>query len=1236
MKLLLKIVLIVVGLYCLFWGGVAAYFSFAERHKELLEANLGSLFKREVTIEQVRTAWRGAAPIIQINGFKVAGDTEDLPALAFESMSAELEPFSILKLWPKLTDFAVEAPVLEVAHTDDGGLQIAGIPLSANRASGISPKRLISWLMNHQSVSWHDGAVVWRRPNGVLQRYRDVSFVYEREQQNRTLTAATITNKGALAISAEANGNMLEDTDWDATVEVLGDEGQRLLSSDDLSLVVENGRGRAQLKALSVERVRDFLLLTGLSEAARWVIDAQLGGVLNNVQFDFSGPFLRFEQWELIASASDINFLPTERLPGMNHLSGSITATREGGTFRFASDDSNFRWPRWFPEDFNIEQTEGSFRWEMTDPGVIDVYLEEAVFSDGIVQINSLDAHCRVNTRYRKVGVLADWFTAGPIEDLRFEDGQIVSRSENAPLFLQAKANLSISDMGDTSRYLPADPRVQKLINWWEGAFVTGVVESADLSFEGPLNLNAIRDGSAQIRGIAEFENVVLDYGFQRDWPVLRRGAGTLELDNQGLTITPKRAWIEQDELKSGVVTIKPIFEKGRVLNIKGEMESTLETVADFLFEGPLLSDAQKKLQAEQPFPLTAQGGVVDADVDVTIPLNDIKNTKVDGRATVSAGRLILPPNVALENIRTNMTFTEASASAERIRADFLGGTVEAKLSTTEVAQPPKLKLTGSGRADVAELQPWIGEHLLSWFQGEADWVGEVKIEDATVMIDLNSELEGVTVSAPAPLKKDAQSLSNLNFAMRTGGQSVVPELALDYGDHLRVHMLGDPAKQNLLLDRARIVVADEARSVPRLSPPGVNFMVEKQQFDLDAWLEAIIELASLETTPLAEGEVADTTFLDAMRTVQIESAQTQFLGRPFGPLRVSAVTTDGNDWIGTLKGDNMDGTIKAKPRTADPRYDLNLAYFHLVEAPKGITPPEPINPDLRPADYPTVSLNANTFVVDKKKLGRLLIEGAPTADSWNISQVSLDNTDISTTGSGQWINDEESGSNSSLSLITTIDEAGGVLDEMQFNDLIRQGQGRFNGELRWIGAPHEFDFARLNGEFDLQVKDGELIRVESGAGRLIGLLNFNSILRRLTLDFRDVFSSGLKFDKMQYTGIIAEGKAIMREAFMLSPAVFVQMEGNIDLHREEIDMEIHASPELGGNLALLSAIANPTAGAVVFLTQRIFKDQMRSNSLLSYRALGTWKDFELAEIDSDGQPVSKKPSKNKPSGAGE
>ncbi|MEO0367437.1 MAG: AsmA-like C-terminal region-containing protein, partial [Pseudomonadota bacterium] len=147
--------------------------------------------------------------------------------------------------------------------------------------------------------------------------------------------------------------------------------------------------------------------------------------------------------------------------------------------------------------------------------------------------------------------------------------------------------------------------------------------------------------------------------------------------------------------------------------------------------------------------------------------------------------------------------------------------------------------------------------------------------------------------------------------------------------------------------------------------------------------------------------------------------------------------------------------------------------------------------------------------------------------------------------------------------------------------------------------------------------KNGELVQVEPGSGRLLGLLNFNAFLRRVTLDFSDVVADGLRFDQMQYAGRLEKGTAILEDAFLFSPAAFVRMEGEIDLEQEILDIQMHVAPELGGNLALLSALANQTAGAVVFLLQNIFKDEMRNNSLISYRAAGTWDDFEMKEIEN-------------------
>ena len=103
MKIVVKIVSLIAAVYILMWLALAAYFSIAERHKELLESNLSHLFKRSVSIEQITTGWDGISPVIQVSGFEVTGDMRELPALSFEKLSAKLDLLSILSFWPKFT-----------------------------------------------------------------------------------------------------------------------------------------------------------------------------------------------------------------------------------------------------------------------------------------------------------------------------------------------------------------------------------------------------------------------------------------------------------------------------------------------------------------------------------------------------------------------------------------------------------------------------------------------------------------------------------------------------------------------------------------------------------------------------------------------------------------------------------------------------------------------------------------------------------------------------------------------------------------------------------------------------------------------------------------------------------------------------------------------------------------------------------------------------------------------------
>lgn len=1220
MKLILKIVAGLLLFYVVMWSGLAAYFSYAERQKGLLESNLSSLFKRDVTIQKIDTGWEGFSPVLQLNGFVVAGETVEQPALAFKSLYAKLSPLSILQFWPRLTEFAVEQPSLEIVSLENNTLQIAGLTLNSNQSSGLNSKRLISWLLNHQSAVWLDGEVVWRRPNNETQRYKNIAFVYKRNQDVREISATTVTPKGPFAFKAISTGDVLEEDSWDASFEVLGEGGQRLLAPDDLSLSVENGQGHLELKTLDIQQIQDFLLITGLSEAAGWLLDSQLSGRLDNVSFDFYGPLLESRDWSLAAFASDIAFKATDVAPGMSNLEGRVSASGLGGSFEFSAENAMFEWLRWYPQDLLIDKASGQVDWSIGEDQAIEVVLSNGVFEDSVAKISELNASISLDSKIRNVSSLGQLFKVDSVRDLSFEEGEIVENpisdgptfnlsQRTGPLKLNASAHFELASMAQVLRYLPNIPKLEKLRTWWSNAFLSGRAHNGFISYQGELSKNALDVGKAKLLGQAEFSEVTLDYGYLQQWPKLSKGTGHVELNNDLLSIVPDQAWLGSDELSNVKVDIHSLFDSSRLIDISGSMLSDLATVMQFLFAGPLI-EADKK---PDTLPITAQKGRVEADVQVTLPLSNLLATTVRGKARLTGGELTLPEGVPIKNVAAIVDFTERSASSQNITANFLGGIANATLITTQEAQPPKLEVLANGEGDLSYLQPWVGEHALSWLSGVTQWQGSVAIDGARVGIDAVSDLSGISVTAPAPLAKSAETTRPFSLSMQIGGVEVEQRLGFEYGDNLQALFHGNIAGDNTFFDNSIIRIGTDQPFGQLQAEPGINIAVDYPDFDLDSWLSAVIDMAQLEVEQAAE---RDTLFLDSMRSLTLNSDNTQFLNRPFGLVEISALSVDGLYWIGTLNGDQMNGTLQAEPRADIGNYRFDLSSLYIPDSTAALTPPTPINRNLDPSSYPQMDLVVNSFKLAGKPMGSLRVAGAPKGDEWKISNFEMVRQGIATTGTGQWVNNSDAGSLSSFALKTVIDEAGNVLDDMQFAGLVKKGNGTLNANIKWQGAPHEFDFARLNGDFDLRISDGELVKVEPGTGKLLGLFNSNAIARRLTLDFSDVFSTGLQFDRMRYAGLLADGKAIMRDAYIFAPAVFVQMEGKIDLGRELIDMEIHASPELGGNLALLSALANPAAGAVVFLTQRLFKDRMRSSTYVSYRALGTWEDFEIEELN--------------------
>ena len=76
---------------------------------------------------------------------------------------------------------------------------------------------------------------------------------------------------------------------------------------------------------------------------------------------------------------------------------------------------------------------------------------------------------------------------------------------------------------------------------------------------------------------------------------------------------------------------------------------------------------------------------------------------------------------------------------------------------------------------------------------------------------------------------------------------------------------------------------------------------------------------------------------------------------------------------------------------------------------------------------------------------------------------------------------------------------------------------------VSWQGGPHDFDLSNLNGKYEAKLDDGYLAEVSDKA-RIFSVLSLESLVRKLTLDFRDIFSDGMFYSDIKGDYIIEQG----------------------------------------------------------------------------------------------------------------
>jgi uncharacterized protein YhdP len=284
------------------------------------------------------------------------------------------------------------------------------------------------------------------------------------------------------------------------------------------------------------------------------------------------------------------------------------------------------------------------------------------------------------------------------------------------------------------------------------------------------------------------------------------------------------------------------------------------------------------------------------------------------------------------------------------------------------------------------------------------------------------------------------------------------------------------------------------------------------------------------------------------------------------------------------------------------------LQKLHLLSGASGTKSED----ELKLSDVPAVNFEVEQFAYDELELGKTIVKVVPHDEKVAIQEISVTCDLFVITGDGAW----SEGGNTFFNLKLFSPNLGGMMQRLGFASVIQGGETGVEGKVWWAGSPATLSLAGLNGELGLTIKDGTIIDVDPGAGRMLGILSLPALPRRLFLDFSDVFGEGLAFDIIQGDIRIEQGQAYTSNLRMESAPANILISGRTGLVMQDFDQEIYVAPNVSGTATVASALAwGPQVAAVVILLQEVFKSDIEAATMTRYHLSGSWQDPVIRHV---------------------
>ena len=1097
---------------------------------------------------------------------------------------------------------------------------------SSNASKSASTNNNNQWLVD----DWSGQFWAVKKPHENWQASVEINNGMLQQTSNPDWQLSDIT----LRLSAEANDQQGIDLWWQQLGATWRDEP---LNMPLANISIERDKTTVSNIVLSMPTV-DIGQLTEIVNGSQ-LLNEKLSEALQSLNVDGSLNQLHvaipYNQemagFKLEALLDDVSVNAWKNIPGVTGLTGYVNALSTSGNIELVNNKHfSLHLPKVYHDALLFDQIESRVSWSILNNRLL---------------ISADDMHFAMTG---DEGSFAARF---------FINGQ--TRAEDESSHMAMHIGVSDSHSSQLLKLLPykINSNVQKWIA--QSDFDADIVDG------GFVYHGSLAKEDKHKRSIQMYLNLAdANFNFHQAWAPVTKVDGLLMLAGSDVQMSVYSGEFEKLVMSEANVLVRGAGDDAAV-EIDSHFSGGFGDALTILQTSPLKARLENTLGDWQ-----ASGELQNAKMHLYVPLKkgDIDKTQVDFTAAITDGELNMA-NIGL--VVNDLAGPIAYSSSKGLVSETLNGRLWDKpisLVLGDYKNDPQLQNGNSVRVDgqfdveTHHLYEWLKQPALAMTEGTASIDLRVDHSVEKTVLTASSDLVGVEIKLPASLYKPKEASADLalNWQMRAANQP----MTLSVANHAYMQLNFDRYKMqggSVIVgkdasDSVAIEYAESRKNKLLISGYIPEFNLTECLSIFDRYAEAAADLhlnaksRNDDLLSINSSSVSSTSSNIVVKNLRLDNVLA--FGEVFLHGVISAAEID-QRWQFDIESDQLKGRISLpieNTATTLPvvgeslsslndiplilsgvedaqRYLIDLSYLRL-EKPHTLESKttDADSAFLLPENLVAAKIDIQQLYLGDQDIGQWKFLLSPSNNAVLVHDLHVNYASMlfSTEADNGllWAKNESGEYASSLSLIGKSDSIEDFIshfgNDAKGQSPIRSKHADVTIDLSWEGGPDTFTLNKADGTIEFNFKDGQFLKTsDSAAGllKLIGVINFDTIVRRMKLNFSDLYKEGLSFDKLSGSLNISDSMARFYDTpiTVKAPSSQFSLSGEVDLAASTIDAKLIATLPVASNLPWVAVLTGglPVA-AGVYIASKVFEDELDRLSSAVYIIEGSLADPDV------------------------